>query len=124
MVDNNDDQVNAAPVELQKRLIAARCEKGHTGLVEVIKNTGGDVNVTDAYGRTVLMFAVYYAARCKAMERPKLIVAISWLLYHGANADLVDTCGQIAFDYALKLLQKDIIKMLFNHGAKFPSSIH
>jgi hypothetical protein len=48
MVDNNDDQVNAASVELQKRLIAAMCEKSSTGLREVIINTGVDVNVTDA----------------------------------------------------------------------------
>jgi ankyrin repeat protein len=46
------------------------------------------------------------------------------LLENHADPNLADNDGLTAFDVALQLQQKDIIEILFNHGAKFPSSIH
>jgi len=70
------------------------------------------------------MHLVMFASGARRKLRTRMLSGIACLLENHADPNLADNNGLTPFDVALKLQQKDIIEIFFNHGAKFPSSIH
>jgi len=67
--------------------------RGNYQEVENFLNSGGDVNIKDKKGRTILTYAAY--------NGHKLIVDL--LLYHGADPNIKDKSGKTAYTHALDM---------------------
>ena len=80
MADSSKEMNAWGSFELMRSFGVAMCEKNNTALLKAIRTAGVDVNITDSNGRTLLMFAVYYAARCRDTVRPRMTEAIHCLL--------------------------------------------
>jgi ankyrin repeat protein len=97
--------------------------EGRPVALRAIAAAGVDANAADPSGRTILMHLVRFAVRATGKLRRRIYAGIACLLENHADPNLADEDGLTPFDVALKLQQKDVIEILFNHGAKFPSSI-
>jgi ankyrin repeat protein len=84
-------------------LMTAAGERGHSGLVKRLIQSGVNVNSQDSYGRT----ALFNAVRCGSRSTIKV------LLFHGIDETLSDEDGMTALETAIEEGNRDIINMLF-----------
>src|ERR1043166_8963168 len=97
---------------------------GGSAALQAIAAAGLDVNVADSEGRTLVMLAVHYAARCSGAQKTRIMAAITCLLANGADVDLRDEIGQSALSRAITLRQKAIAKLLIEQGGDLRSTIN
>jgi len=83
--------------------------EGHVETVSALVEAGGDVNATNALGRTALMFASSYG----------FLAIVNDLLAHRADPNLVpkDSTGWTALIAAAHNGHREVVTMLLGHGA-------
>ena len=97
--------------------------RGETGLREEMAARGVTADVADPSGRTLLMYAVHFAARCRGTLRRRTVAGVICLLQNGADPNRTDDRGETALTLAITYRQKDIAILLLEHGAKPQSAI-
>ena len=98
-------------------LFLAIALRDEAALLREMAAAGVDANIADPSGRTLLMHTVYFAAQCDGELRRRMVAGIACLLQNNADPNLADACGETASSLALKLRQRDIAKLLLEHGA-------
>ena len=75
---------------------------GQLSLIELLINTGADINFETKYGYTALMWA--------SIEGQ--YDAVKMLIYYGANIHIKNLAGHSALTWALRKKHLDIVKLL------------
>ena len=99
-LSNQVDETGTTPL-----MLASLC--GHTAIVLLLLQMGGDVHHTDNYGWTPLLLASY--------KGHTAIVRI--LLEYGANVHHIDNSGMTALQRATSWGYADIVRLLLENGA-------
>jgi hypothetical protein len=122
-LESNTSQTHASYLVIDN-LFFLMAIGGGAALLRAIAAADLDVNVAGPTGKTLLMRAVHFTAKCRGKLRQKIVVGIICLLHHGADPNIADDRGLTAFVLALQLHQRDIAELLFLSGAEFKSGIH
>ena len=108
---NNDAQESINPNELRRKLDDA-LRRGNTEELEVLFDSGMDIDQTDWEGRTALQMVAYRGNKN----------AVEMLLARGANVNAIfmyqGRVPQTALDAAREANKSEVVEVLLAHGAK------
>ena len=105
----------------KRTMLMYHCKKGNEERVNFLLDNGGfwSINKQDKYGRTALMFAIYYNYNDNNYKIIFNIInkGLQYQKKYKINLELIDEEGKTALLYAVKKQQHSIVKLLLESGS-------